>query len=69
MANIKGAPVAAPDALTFEVSYKGSTVAVLVAPARTFSSGKSGFGSYGKLMLPDGRTIQSSINMVLVEKK
>jgi hypothetical protein len=54
------------DAITFKIEQAGSVCAILPAPIRTFSSGKSGFGAYGKTMLPDGRTLQLSINAVIL---
>ena len=54
------------DSITFKIEQAGAVVAILPAPIRTFSSGKSGFGSYGKAMLPDGRTLQLSINAVIL---
>ena len=56
----------AVESITFKIEQNGSVVAILPAPLRTFSSGKSGFGSYGKTMLPDGRTLQLSINAVIL---
>lgn len=40
-----------------------------VAPARTFSSGKTGFGAYGKVPLPDGKRLQLSFNLVRIADK
>lgn len=56
------------DAVTFKIEQDGAVVAILPAPLRTFSSGKTGFGAYGKTMLPDGRTLQLSINAVILQK-
>lgn len=56
----------AVESITFKIEQNGSVVAILPAPLRTFSSGKTGFGSYGKTMLPDGRTLQLSINAVIL---
>lgn len=59
----------AVDAITFKIEREGAVVALLPAPARTFASGKAGFGAYGKTMLPDGRTLQLSLNAVVIAKK
>ena len=56
------------DAITFKIEQAGALVALLPAPVRTFQSGKSGFGAYGKTMLPDGRTLQLSLNAVILSK-
>lgn len=39
------------------------------APARTFSSGKTGFGAYGKVALPGGDKAQLSFNLVRIVAK
>lgn len=57
------------DSITFKIEREGSLVALLPAPARTFTSGKAGFGAYGKTMLPDGRTLQLSLNAVVISPK
>lgn len=56
------------ESITFKIEQNGAVCAILPAPLRTFSSGKTGFGSYGKTMLPDGRTLQLSINAVILTK-
>lgn len=36
--------------------------------AKPFKSGKTGFGAYGKVNLPDGTRAQLSFNLVRIEK-
>lgn len=73
MTNVKAAQITmaqaaqATDSITFKIECRGETVAVLPAPLRTFTSGNTGFGAYGKTMLPDGRRLQLSINAVVLK--
>lgn len=39
------------------------------ADLRTFSSGKMGYGFYGKLKVPGGARVQCSVNLVILESK
>jgi hypothetical protein len=50
-------------------SADGKVLYTETAPARTFSSGKSGFGAYGKVPLPDGSRAQLSFNLVKIAAK
>ena len=47
----------------------GKVVYTDAAPLRTFSTGKTGFGSYGKVTLPDGSRAQLSFNLVKIAAK
>lgn len=46
-------------------SADGTVVATFECPKRTFSSGKSGYGAYGKVTLPNGERLQVSANLVI----
>lgn len=43
----------------------GTVAAEMVCLKRTFSSGKKGFGAYGKVTLQDGTRLQVSGNFVI----
>lgn len=54
------------------IVIKGADGKVLhteTAPLRTFSSGKTGFGAYGKVGLADGSRAQLSFNLVKIAAK
>jgi hypothetical protein len=51
--------------LKITVEQDGQVIYTTVSPERTFSSGKKGFGAYGKTMLPDGTPLQVSCNFVI----
>jgi hypothetical protein len=47
------------------VEHDGQVIYTSVCPERKFTSGKKGFGAYGKTMLPDGTALQVSCNFVI----
>lgn len=77
--DIKGAPLASkttqpvqtkpaaerPAMVTLTIQVAGQTIATVPASLRTFSSGKAGYGVYGKTMLPNGEALQMSVNLVI----
>lgn len=48
-----------------ELFMKADAGDPVVAPLRTFSSGKQGYGFYGKLRIGD-RRVQCSVNLVIL---
>jgi hypothetical protein len=60
--SIKGAR---PAHVTITIQADGNTIASQTAMLRQFSSGKKGYGLYGKATLPNGEPIQMSVNLVV----
>ena len=65
MATQNTKPTTRPETVTLTISANGQTIATVPAALRTFSSGKKGYGVYGKTMLPNGEQIQMSVNLVI----
>jgi hypothetical protein len=67
MSEIKAKPVTGsrPKMVTITIQADGQTLHTAPAILRTFSSGKSGYGTYGKTMLPNGEQLQMSVNLVI----
>jgi hypothetical protein len=59
---VAGAAPKIPTTLDLSALFEGE-----VAPLRTFSSGKEGFGFYGKLKIPGGARVQCSVNLVILK--
>ena len=54
-----------PASLTIKVLCSGQEIAVGVMALRSFSTGKVGYGFYGKTILPNGETVQAACNFVI----
>ncbi len=74
MSEIKGAPLSnkpaastdnRPQSVTIVIQANGTTLYTSPAMLRTFSSGKRGYGAYGKTMLPNGEQLQLSVNLTI----
>lgn len=52
----------APESVNLAEAFRNE-----VAYLRTFSSGKKGYGTYGKLTLPGGIRVQCSVNLVILK--